>query len=103
MITNIFWADSHSVSDYHLFGDVVCFAMTHRTNEYGRPFVGVNHHKQTIVFGVVLLYDETAKSFKWLFETFLSAMSGKQPKTILTNPFAAMASAILDVFPETSH
>ncbi|KAL6290824.1 hypothetical protein ACE6H2_008334 [Prunus campanulata] len=106
MITNIFWADSRSISDYRLFGDVVCFDTTYRTNEYGRPFapfVGVNHHKQTIVFGAALLYDETAKSFKWLFETFLSAMSEKQPKTILTDQSAAMASAILEVFPETSH
>lgn len=30
-------------------------------------------------------------------------MSGKQPKTILTYQSAAMASAILDVFPETFH
>ena len=83
MITNIFWVDSRSVSDYRLFEDVVCFDTTYRTNEYGRPFapfVGVNHHKQTIVFGAALLYDETEKSFKWLFETFLATMFGKQPK-----------------------
>ena len=47
MITNIFWADARSVSDYKLFGDVLCFDTTYKTNEYGRPFgpiVGVNHH-----------------------------------------------------------
>ena len=42
-------------------------------------------------------------SFKWLFETFLSAMSGKQPKTIFTDQSAAMANAIEDVFPESNH
>ncbi|KAM5576773.1 protein FAR1-RELATED SEQUENCE 5-like [Rosa sericea] len=106
MITNIFWADERSVSDYGLFGDVVCFDTTYQTNEYGRPFapfVGVNHHKQTVVFGAALLYDETIESFKWLFETFLGAMSGKQPKTILTDQSAAMASAIAEVFPVTYH
>lgn len=106
MITNIFWVDDRSISDYNLFGDVVCFDTTYKTNEYDRPFapfVGVNHHKQTVVFGAALLYDETTESFKWLFETFLGAMSGKQPKTILTDQSAAMANAIVKVFPETIH
>ncbi|KAG7585878.1 Zinc finger PMZ-type, partial [Arabidopsis thaliana x Arabidopsis arenosa] len=98
MITNIFWADDRSISDYNLFGDVVCFDTTYKTNEYDRPFapfVGVNHHKQTVLFGAALLYDETTESYKWLFETFLGAMSGKQPKTILTDQCAAMANAIV--------
>ncbi|XP_033136342.1 protein FAR1-RELATED SEQUENCE 5-like [Brassica rapa] len=106
MITNIFWADDRSISDYNLFGDVVCFDTTYKTNDYDRPFapfVGVNHHKQTVVFGAALLYDETTESFKWLFETFLGAMSGKQPRTILTDQSAAMANAIVKVFPETKH
>nr|XP_011462919.1 PREDICTED: protein FAR1-RELATED SEQUENCE 5-like [Fragaria vesca subsp. vesca] len=106
MITNIFWADARSISDYGQFGDVVCFDMTYRTNEYGRPFapfVGVNHHKQTTLFGAALLYDETIESFKWLFETFLSAMSGKQPLTILTDQSAAMARAIQEALPQATH
>ncbi|KAG7572582.1 Reverse transcriptase domain [Arabidopsis suecica] len=106
MITNIFWADDRSISDYNLFGDVVCFDTTYKTNGYDRPFapfVGVNHHKQTIVFGAALLYDETTESFEWLFQTFLGAMSGKQPQTILTDQCAAMANAIGKVFPETKH
>jgi len=40
---------------------------------------------QSIIFGVALLHDETIISFKWLFETFFSAMFGKQPRTIFTN------------------
>ena len=88
MMTNIFWADARSILDYHYFGDVVCFDTTFKTNSYGRPFapfVGVNHHKQTVVFGAALLYDETADTFEWLFETFKRTMSGKEPKTILTD------------------
>ncbi|KAG7588528.1 Zinc finger PMZ-type, partial [Arabidopsis suecica] len=69
----------------------------------GRENLGVNHHKQTVVFGAALLYDETIESYRWLFETFLGAMSGKQPKTILTDQSAAMANAIVKVFPETKH
>nr|XP_023914115.1 protein FAR1-RELATED SEQUENCE 5-like [Quercus suber] len=98
-IMNIFWADTRSIVDYGNFGDVICFDTTYRTNRYDRPFapfVGVNHHKQSIIFGAALLYDETIESFKWLFETFLTAMSGKQPRTILTDQSAAMAKAITE-------
>ncbi|XP_059663898.1 protein FAR1-RELATED SEQUENCE 5-like [Cornus florida] len=106
MITNIFWVDSRSLSDYGLFGDVVYFDTIYRTNEYGRPFapfIGINHHKQTVMFGAALLYDETTESFRWLFETFLSAMSGKPIKMILTDQYATMAKAISEVFPESQH
>ncbi|XP_073355380.1 protein FAR1-RELATED SEQUENCE 5-like [Aegilops tauschii subsp. strangulata] len=105
-MTNIFWADARSILDYHYFGDVVCFDTTFKTNSYGRPFapfVGVNHHKQTVVFGAALLYDETADTFEWLFETFKRAMSGKQPKTILTDQCPAIISAIDKVFTNSIH
>ncbi|XP_050207965.1 protein FAR1-RELATED SEQUENCE 5-like [Mercurialis annua] len=105
-ILNVFWADGRSIIDYQHFGDVVCFDTTYRTNEYARPFapfVGVNQHKKSIIFGAALLYDETISSFKWLFETFLSAMSGKQPVTIFTDQCAAMAKAIEEVFFQTHH
>ena len=44
-----------------------------KKNKEGRPFalfVGVNHHKQTIIFGAALLYDETSETFMWLFDSF---------------------------------
>ncbi|XP_009117177.1 protein FAR1-RELATED SEQUENCE 5 [Brassica rapa] len=80
MITNILWADNRSISDYNLFRDVICFDTTYKTNEFDKPFapfVGVNHHKQTILFGAALIYDETTEFFEWLFQTFLGAISGK--------------------------
>ncbi|KAF2915592.1 hypothetical protein DAI22_09g046632 [Oryza sativa Japonica Group] len=106
LITNIFWADSKMVADYEDFGDVVCFDTTYRKLDDGHPFgllVGVNNHKKTTVFGAALLYDETANSFVWLFNTFLNVISGKKPKTILPNEDAAMAKAIKIVLPETHH
>ncbi len=106
MMTNIFWADARSVLDFDYFGDVICFDTTYRTNNYGRPFalfVGVNHHKQTVVFGAALLYDETTSTFEWLFETFKRAMSGKEPRTILTDQCAAIINAIGTVFPNSTH
>ncbi|KAH6781880.1 hypothetical protein C2S52_001302 [Perilla frutescens var. hirtella] len=106
LITNIIWVDGRMMVDYADFGDVVSFDTTYKKNKEGRPFalfVGVNHHKQTIVFGAALLYDETAETFMWLFDTFAEAMNGKQPKTILTDQDVAMAKALEIKWPETCH
>ena len=106
LMTNIFWANARMKVDYADFGDVVCFDTTYRKNCEGRSlalFVGVNHHKQTIIFGAALLYDEIAPTFERLFDVFASTMSGKMPKTILTDHDAAMAKALASRWPETQH
>lgn len=105
-ITNIFWADRQMIVDYGQFGDVVCFDTTYITNNDCQPlvpFVGVNHHKQVVVFGAALLYDETIGSFEALFQTFMTAMSGQKPKTILTDQDAAIGEAINLVMPGANH
>jgi zinc finger SWIM domain-containing protein 3 len=87
-IANIFWVDANMIIDYAHFGDVVSFDTTFGTNKESRPFgvfVGFNQFRETVVFGVVLMYDETFESFKWLFETFLKVHNGKQPKTSYTD------------------
>jgi zinc finger SWIM domain-containing protein 3 len=92
--------------DYACFGDAVSFDTIFQTNKFEMPFtpiLGTNHHKQTIIFGAALLYDETIPSFVWLFETFLTAMLGRQPSTIFTDQDAAKVGAIAYVFPNTSH
>ncbi|XP_030936182.1 protein FAR1-RELATED SEQUENCE 5-like [Quercus lobata] len=105
-ITNIFWADAKMIFDYGIYGDVVFFDTTYRTNKECRPFgafVGVNHQYQLVVFGASLLYDETSQSFEWLFHTFFECMSGKKPKTIFIDRDPAMAKAISLVMLETYH
>ncbi|EEE59391.1 hypothetical protein OsJ_11516 [Oryza sativa Japonica Group] len=105
-IANFFWADGQSIMDYACFGDFVSFDTTFDTNKCEMPFaplLGTNHHKQTIIFGAALLFNQTIESFVWLFETFLTAMSGKHPSTIFTDQDAAMAAAIAFVFRNTSH
>ncbi|XP_057950573.1 protein FAR1-RELATED SEQUENCE 5-like isoform X3 [Malania oleifera] len=105
-VTNVFWADDNMVGDYDHFGDVVCVDTSCRSNKDFRPFVqfvGVNHHKEVVIFGAALLYDETVESLKWLFRTFVEAMSGKKPKAILTDQDAAIVEAIASVLPETDH
>ncbi|XP_039120441.1 protein FAR1-RELATED SEQUENCE 5-like [Dioscorea cayenensis subsp. rotundata] len=104
-ITNVFWADSKSIIDFSYFGDVICFDMTYKTNGYSRPFtsfLGINHHRQLIVFGAAFLCDESAESFKWLADTFKTAMYGKQPKVILTDQNLALSEAVASVWPGTT-
>ncbi|XP_059635795.1 protein FAR1-RELATED SEQUENCE 5-like [Cornus florida] len=106
MITNIFWADSKMISDYGHFGDVVTFDTTYKLVQGNRPlgvFLSLNHLRQTCVFGAAFMYDETADSFAWLFNTFLNAMSRKVPRTILTDQDAAMAKELAEVMPDTNH
>ena len=105
-ITNIFWADAEMIEDYGYFGDAITFDTTYSTNRDGRPFavfLGLNHHRETVIFGAALLFDETIESFEWLFETFIEVMSGKKPVTIFTDQDSAMATAISKVMPETYH
>ncbi|KAL8486951.1 hypothetical protein ACS0TY_023588 [Phlomoides rotata] len=106
LIANILWVDAQMKTDYACFGDVVNFDTTHRKNKEGRPFslfVGVTHHKQTTIFGAALLYDETASTFIWLFDTFVKAMSEKIPQTVLTNQDVAMAKALATQWSGTYH
>ncbi|XVF65608.1 hypothetical protein PTKIN_Ptkin09bG0262600 [Pterospermum kingtungense] len=105
-VTNFFWRDSKSRIDYDCFGDVVVFDTTYRTNRYNlicAPFVGINNHRQTIMFGCAFLLDETADSFTWLFKSFLQSMGDKSPKTIMTDQDHAINKAIEEVFPTSCH
>ena len=33
------------------------------------PFIGVNHHDQSILLGCELISHEDTETFKWLFDT----------------------------------
>jgi len=78
-VKNIFWRDGSSLKYYTEYGDYVSFDTTYMTNRYRlpfAPFVGITGHAQTYIFGCAFLHDETATTFKWVFETFLEAMGG---------------------------
>ncbi|KAH9769880.1 protein FAR1-RELATED SEQUENCE [Citrus sinensis] len=103
---DLFWCDGGARADYALFGDVLAFDATYRTNAYRKPFVvllGINHHRRSIVFGFALLLDETEHTYTWLLQTFLLAMEGKQPKTVITNGDKAMRNAISNKFSDAHH
>lgn len=105
-VSNIFWADDHMIMEYGHFGDVICLDTSCTRNPNSRPFVqfiGLNNHRQVVVFGAAFLYDESVNSFKWLIRTFIEGMSGKKPKYILSDQDATVVQAIHAVLPETDH
>ncbi|XP_023728883.1 protein FAR1-RELATED SEQUENCE 7-like [Lactuca sativa] len=64
---NVFWADGRSREAYTKFGDVVVFDVTYMTNKFKMPFapfIGVNHHGQSILFGGALLENEKEETFR---------------------------------------
>ncbi|XP_073037593.1 protein FAR1-RELATED SEQUENCE 5-like [Primulina eburnea] len=105
-VMNFFLRDSRCQADYEFFGDILSVDTTYRTNRYNlicAPFVGINHHRQNIMFGLAFMSDETESSFEWLFKTFLDSMNGKQPETIFTDQCQAMMNAIETIFPHSQH
>ncbi|KAJ4773395.1 FAR1-related sequence 5 [Rhynchospora pubera] len=103
---HLFWAEGRSRRAYLEFGDVIVFDTTYNTNMYSMPlapFIGVNHHRQSIFFGMALLRSESTNNFCWLFETWLRAMYSKHPVAIITDQDPAMRIAIKTVFPNTIH
>ncbi|XP_073360536.1 protein FAR1-RELATED SEQUENCE 5-like [Aegilops tauschii subsp. strangulata] len=95
-IKNIFWSNASCRGAYQDFGNYVTFDTTYKTNRFHMPlgvFVGTNHHLQSTIFAVALIRDEDAKSFKWLFDTFVRCMKNKHPTCILTvQPLLAQKS-----------
>ncbi|XP_074336367.1 protein FAR1-RELATED SEQUENCE 5-like [Apium graveolens] len=89
------WIDPRCIMAYQNFGDVMAFHTTYRTNRYAIPFVpfiGVNHHYQSVIFGFALMRDEHASTFEWILRTWLEDVGNNPPSTIIMNQDQAMAS-----------
>lgn len=96
-LSNVFWRDSMMKEDFGIYGDVVVFDTTYRTNKYNlicAPFVGVNNHKKNVMLGCAFLSDEKIESFVWLFEVFMKSMQGQAPITLFSDQDLAIANAI---------
>ncbi|KAI5339859.1 hypothetical protein L3X38_019132 [Prunus dulcis] len=105
-LRNVFWADARSRAAYKEFGDVVMFDTTYLTNKYDMPFapfVGVNHHGQSILLGCGLISSEDTDAFIWLFKSWLTCMHEHAPRGIITDQDKAMKNAIEIIFPNTRH
>ncbi|XP_019166801.1 PREDICTED: protein FAR1-RELATED SEQUENCE 7-like [Ipomoea nil] len=105
-LCSFFLRDGRMRRDYDLFGDLLVHDTTYRTNKYDMicgPFVGMNNHCMNVMFGCGFLMNEKIESFVWLFKTFLRSMDYKSPQSIMTYQCAAMAAAIVQVFPSSRH
>ena len=105
-LLGLFWCDTQCLLDYAVFGDVVVFDSTYKTNRYNLPlvpFVGVNHHKRTVIFGCGIISHENTNSFEWLLRIFSDANIQKHPISVITDGDLAMQRAIRIVWPNTSH
>ncbi|GJU91271.1 FAR1-related sequence 5-like protein [Tanacetum coccineum] len=104
-LVGLFWADEQAIRDYAVFGDIVSFDATFRSNKYKMvfvPFTGINHHNRCITFASGLLSDETVGAYKWLLEEFKNAF-GKDPNVVITDQDPSMKIAIPECFPNTRH
>ncbi|XP_073059470.1 protein FAR1-RELATED SEQUENCE 5-like isoform X5 [Primulina eburnea] len=96
-LCNVYWRDSMMKEDYRIYGDVMVFDTTYRTNKYNlicAPFIGINNHWNNAMFGCAFLANEKYESFQWLFEVFKKSMGGKCPITLFTDQDQAIATAI---------
>ena len=65
-IRSVFCSDGRSHDNYMKFGDVVIFYTTYKINNFNMsfaPFTGVNHHRQSTLFGCALLANEIEDTF----------------------------------------
>ena len=105
-LKGLFWADSQSRLDYEAFGDVIVFDSTYRTNKYNLPFVpfvGLNHHRSTVIFGCGIISHETSQAYEWMLRTFSDCMAQKQTISVITDGDLAMQRAIRVVWPDSNH
>ncbi|XP_010486114.1 PREDICTED: protein FAR1-RELATED SEQUENCE 7 isoform X1 [Camelina sativa] len=103
---SIFWADSRSRFACSQFGDAVVFDTSYRKGEYSVPFamfIGFNHHRQPVLLGGALVADESKEAFSWLFQTWLRAMSGRRPRSIVADQDLPIQQAVAQVFPGAHH
>ncbi|GJW71120.1 FAR1-related sequence 5-like protein [Tanacetum coccineum] len=89
-LVGLFWADEQAIRDYAVFGDIVSFDATFRSNKY------------ITILASSLLSNETVGAYKWLLEEFKNAF-GKDLNVVITDQDPSTKIAILECFPNTRH
>ncbi|KAK1396433.1 hypothetical protein POM88_006296 [Heracleum sosnowskyi] len=95
-LTGLFWTDVIGQANFDVFGDIVSFDPTFRTNRYNMvfvPFTGVDNHWKNVTFAAGLLAKENYKNFKWLLLAFNKAM-GRVPPCVITDQCLAIKKAL---------
>nr|XP_009780698.1 PREDICTED: protein FAR-RED IMPAIRED RESPONSE 1-like [Nicotiana sylvestris] len=87
-LRNVVWVHSHYKTAYEQFHDTICFDTTYLVNRYNMKcatFVGINHHRQSILLGYALMSHEDINNYKLVFRTWLEAMGNVHPDAIITD------------------
>ncbi|KAH6780611.1 hypothetical protein C2S52_011848 [Perilla frutescens var. hirtella] len=101
----VFWADPISRRNFSLFGDVVPFDATYRTNRYSMifaPFTGKDNHGKLVTFGAALISGEDAESYSWVLQKFKDCM-GASPSPIITDQDLGLKVAVRQTIVGSSH
>ncbi|KAH6835165.1 hypothetical protein C2S53_004965 [Perilla frutescens var. hirtella] len=104
-LTCDFWVDPIARRNYDVFGDVVSFYCTYRTNKYEMifaPFTSKYNHGKCVTFGVELMSGENQGCYIWAFKKFAKCM-GRHPGMIITDQNPTMRISIKQCFPNTRH
>ncbi|KAL9686861.1 hypothetical protein QQ045_031254 [Rhodiola kirilowii] len=104
-LSRLFWADYIARGDCIIFGDVVSFDATYRTNKYNLvfvPFIGVDNHHRSVTLAAGLISKEDVESYTWLLTCFKNFVV-RDPSVIVTDQDAVMKVAISRVFPTSRH
>nr|GEZ05218.1 protein FAR1-related sequence 5-like [Tanacetum cinerariifolium] len=65
-LVGLFWAEETAKRNYAVFGDVVSFDATFRSNMYNMvlvPFTGIDNHNRCVSFGAALLANESSEKY----------------------------------------
>ncbi|XP_039141105.1 protein FAR1-RELATED SEQUENCE 1-like isoform X1 [Dioscorea cayenensis subsp. rotundata] len=87
------------ISGLEMWLSLICRLRRISTEFHLLCFSGFNHHRQPVLFGCALLVDDSESSLVWLFKALLSAMSGRQPVSVIVDLDWSVEAAVRKVFP----
>ncbi|KAM3364597.1 hypothetical protein ACQJBY_014757 [Aegilops geniculata] len=106
-LKRLFWADADvRISGCGRCDDVVVIDTALGTNRYGAafvPFLGMNHHRRSVLLGCAVLADQSPDSYVWLLRAFAMSMGQERPKSVITDGGDALVHAVETVLPLSNH
>jgi hypothetical protein len=103
----IFFFDKRLMAKFRSKCQVIIMDATYKTNRFAMPLVllhAIDEHGHTFLVAAALLHQETTEHYVWILEMLSSvAACSSEFNTIITDREKAMANAIAEVLPHSSH